>query len=235
MNDWALLSNLLHCFDEHSGYFLTNQFLMEQHALPFKMRFKTATVDALTNAFLFSSQTLFERNADFRSLCSHDRSVLLRSTMKHTSGLGAVFLLNNARLCSYPVFCQTAEAIYGSMAFRNGVRAARALDPDHTFVKLALASLIFSRLGYGDNINQPPMILKDTKAVVRIQDAYIDLAWRYLLYKYDLRRAVSCFSNLIRSLLCLNAAITSAIEVDTYNETIDSLLKQTEEILVITD
>ena len=235
MNDWTLLSNILHCFDEYSSCSLSSQYLIEQRSLPLKMRFKMTSVITLVNSFLLSSQALFEKNGNFRSLNFHDRSILLRGTMKHVSGLGAAFLLNHVKLFREPAFCQAAETTYGMEAFRYGVRASHLLDYDNTFVKLMLAALMFSTYEYTDYNNQPAMFLGDMKSVLGIQDTYVELTWRYLLYKYDLRRAVSCFSNLIRSLLLLNTAIISAVKVDTYNDTMNRLLKQTEEILVLTD
>ncbi|CAF3960500.1 unnamed protein product, partial [Rotaria sordida] len=40
MDQWNLLSNLVNCFDENSGYAFVERFIVEQNRLPLKLRFK---------------------------------------------------------------------------------------------------------------------------------------------------------------------------------------------------
>ncbi|CAF5054902.1 unnamed protein product [Rotaria sp. Silwood1] len=44
LDQWNLLSNLVHCFDENSGYTLVESFIEEQNRLPLKLRFKYSLV-----------------------------------------------------------------------------------------------------------------------------------------------------------------------------------------------
>jgi len=192
-NEWNLLSNLTHCYDEYSGFSLVQHFLREQNALPPKMRFKLAPVGDFYASFLGGAQLLYENNADFISLCSHDRSILLRNTMKYVAGIGSCLISRCTRLLDNVTFYKSAEAIFGSSALSNSIRTIDQLDSDGTLVKLMLALLAFSTFDYIYYTNIAPDNLLNMKEVLRIQNMYTELAWRYLLYKYDHKRAVMCF------------------------------------------
>ncbi len=214
---------------------MASRYLSKQNDLVPKMRFKLASINDLFGSLLGGAQLLFEKNADFLSLCAHDRSLLLQNTMKQTAGLGVCFTLLNSRLFNDPLFYTNCEIIYGEASLLHAVRAISLLDYDIVFVKLILAILIFSTFDYTYYTTNNSTHLTDVKTVLRIQDRYVELTWRYLLYRYDHHRAVICFSNLTRSLFLLNYSIVAVVEVQQYNTMIDSLVKQTEEILRIPD
>jgi hypothetical protein len=199
------------------------------------MRFKLAAVNEFYTSFLSGGQLLYEKNADVISLCSHDRSILLRNTIKYVAGLGTCLISRYTRLLDNTALYKSSEAIYGSATLANTIRVIDQLDFDSTFIKLVLALLVFSTFHYIYYTNMAPDNLINIKAVLVIQDMYTELAWRYLLYKYDHERAVICFSNLLKCLFLLNDAIVEAVECKQYRDMIDSLVEQTEETLKLTE
>jgi len=56
------------------------------------MRFKLAAMGEFSTSILCTGQLLYEKNADFISLCSHDRSILLQNTIKYITGLGSCLI-----------------------------------------------------------------------------------------------------------------------------------------------
>jgi hypothetical protein len=113
----------------------------------------------------------------------------------------------------------------------NAKHTGDQLDSDIIFVKLVLTIIVFSTFDYICYTDVPPVTFKDIKGVLRIQNMYVELTWRYLLYKYDHDRAVMCFSNLIRCLFTLNNAIVAAAEIQQYKDLISSLATKTREVL----
>jgi len=182
-----------------------------------------------------ASQFLYEKNADFISLCSHDRSILLHNTMKYVAGLGTCFITHHTQILDDAAFYKSAETIYGSTALANSNRTIDLLDSDGTVVKLILAMLTFSTFDYTYYTNIAPVNLVNIKAVLHIQNMYSNLTWRYLIYKYDHERAVICFSNLIRCLFYLNDAVVESVDHKQYIDMMDSTVKQTEETLTLTE
>ncbi len=76
--------------------------MQEQNELPPKMRFRLAPITELFTSIASAGQLLYEKNADFVSLCSHDRSLLLRNTFRYVASLGGCFIMRHTRLLDEP-------------------------------------------------------------------------------------------------------------------------------------
>jgi hypothetical protein len=137
---------------------------------------------------------------------------LLNNTIKHLGTINTCFIAYYAQLLNNSAFHRSAEILYGSTAIADSDHAIHQIDSDSTFVKLALTSIAFSTFGYTHYINIAPVNLMNVKAILHIQDIYIELAWRYLIYKYGDERAVLSFSNFIRCIFCLNSAVVKQTE-----------------------
>ncbi|CAF1008314.1 unnamed protein product [Rotaria sordida] len=210
LNQWNLIANLVHCFDQHSGYVFVEHFLEEQNRLPVKLRFKYPSVCNFFTSMKRKIQFIFERNVDFLSLSHYDRTILLRTTVEYTSNVASMFILCQYKLCDYPLFYKSTEMIFKSSAAKFTRRIIDQLDPDNTFIKLILSILAFSTTNYTVYKKNMPINLTNIKAILPIQDMYTDLTWRYLLYRYGHYQAVIRFSNLLS---CLFSGIEAIVEV----------------------
>jgi hypothetical protein len=228
-----LLSNLVHCFDEYSGYSSIEHFIRDQNALPVKLRFRHPSVSDYFASIMTKVQLVFEKNRDFLSLSSHDHAILLRSTVEYTTSVGGMFTLRQHQLFEYPAFYHSAEMIFRPTAAAFTRRVIDQLDPDDTFIKLILAALAFSTSNYTVYTISNLDNLTNLKAILNVQDMYTELTWRYLLYKYGHHQAVIRFSDLIRCLFLAKYAIAEAHESKQFTEIIDSVIEQTEEKLSI--
>ncbi|CAF3150428.1 unnamed protein product, partial [Rotaria sp. Silwood2] len=112
-------------------------------------------------------------------------------------------------------------------------RVIDQLDPDNTFIKLVFAILTFSTINYTIYRKNVHNNLTNIKVTLPIQDMYTDLTWRYLLYKYGHHQAVIRFSNLLRCLFAVIAAVVEAHESEKFTEMIDSVIEQTEQTLCL--
>ncbi|CAF1092657.1 unnamed protein product [Rotaria sp. Silwood1] len=231
MDQWNLLSNLVHRFDENSGYAFVERFLEEQNRLPLKLRFKHSSVQHFFISLLSKVQLVFEKNRDCLLLSQHDRTILLESTVEYTATIGGMFLLCQARLLDDLSFVKSAEMIFQPSAIVCIKRVIDRFDSDVTFIKLILAILAFSTISYTVYRKNTQSNLTNIKAILSIQDMYTDLAWRYLLYKYGHHQAVIRFSNLLRCLFSVSEVIVEAHEAQQFTDIIDYVVEQTEEAL----
>jgi hypothetical protein len=199
------------------------------------MRFKLESVNEFVASITVAGQLLYEKNVDFISLRSHDRSVLLHNSMKYVAGLGACFITRHTRLLDDPVLYKSMEVLYGSGTLVAAQRAIDQLDFDSTFVKLVLALLSFSTFHYVYYTSNTPGNLENIKIVSRIHDMYAEIIWRYLVYKYDYERAVICLCNFIRCLFSLNESVIDAVEGKQYTDMINLIIKRTKEALTLID
>ena len=71
-----------------------------------KMRFKIHVVQDFLNDILSSVPRLFEKNLDYLSLSSIDRSRLLHKVIKQIAGLTLCFITHLSKLIDQPSFYQ---------------------------------------------------------------------------------------------------------------------------------
>ena len=180
---------------------------------------------------LSNVQLVFEKNRDYLTLSTNDRTTLLRHTVDYTTGIGAAIILREAQLFDRPSFFESAELIFRPATVTVFKRLIDQLDPDVTLMKIICAIVAFVLSNYTTYSSNFFGELTDRKAIVRIQDMYTDLMWRYLLYKYNHHDAVLCFSNLIRCLFLVNESVVEAHEVRQYTDMMDAVVETTEQNL----
>ncbi|CAF1553094.1 unnamed protein product [Rotaria sordida] len=231
MDQWNLLSNLVNCFDENSGYAFVERFIDEQNRLPLKLRFKYSSVNHFFILMMSKVQRVFERNRDFLLLSPHDRTILLESTAEYTATIGGMFLLHQAKLLNDLTFFKSAEIIFPPSVMFFAQRVIDQFDSDDTFIKLVLTILAFSTINYTVYRKNIPINLTNITTILPIQDMYTDLTWRYLLYKYGHHEAVIRFSNLLRCLFSVSETIVEAHKTQQFIDIIDYVVEQTEQTL----
>lgn len=228
LEQWNLLSNLLHSYDEYSQLNQIDAMIREQNKLPLKMRFKTSIFNDFLEQIFDGIRRLFEINVFFHSLTSIDRHRLFHKVIRQLVAFTCCFIVEKSNLIDHPAFYQTIETLFGSILLTNIRRVNQRVDQDIIFIKLVLALLMFSTFDTFDSI-----VLDDSSAVFRIQNRYADLTWRYLICKYDQRTAVRCFSQLIQSLFILHRSMIDIVENCDQLELVDVLIQRTEDSLTM--
>lgn len=221
-----LLSNLIHCFDEHGGCLFVERFIKDQNSLPTQSHFEYLSVKDFFTSIKLKIVHVLEKNRDFHLLSLNDRNILLRTTVKHCSSLGGMFTLRQHKLFDYPSFYKSAEIIFRPESAALTQRVINQFDSDYTFIKLILAIISFSTINYTFYTDNNQVNLMNIKAILFIQDMYIELAWRYLLYRYNEHEAIRYFLNIIRCILLVNDAIVAAHRSEQFSQMIDTLLEQ---------
>ncbi|CAF1256092.1 unnamed protein product [Rotaria sp. Silwood1] len=235
MDQWNLLSNLSHCYDEYSGLSIGEHFMRQQISLPIKMRFKSTPVIEFIKILLNETQRLYKNNRDFLSLSTDDRSILLHTTIKHIGSLSSNFIYHKIQLFSYPSYYDAVGIVATPPAIAATKRIADRLDFDIIVMKLLLSILCFSTNQYTVYSNSRSVNLSNIKQILHIQSRYTELLWQYLVYKYNFQGAVKCFSNLIRCLFAVNDTIVKTEEVQWLTDKFDLLVQKTEQTLTIND
>lgn len=216
----------MNCYDERNGFSLTERFISEQNILPFKLRFKSRPVTEFLSTLFSQVELLFEKNHDFLSLYSHDRSILLHRQLKYVAIISSSFIAQQTHLYEYPAFYKTIETIFETSLINENKFTLFSFDIP--FLKLALAIISFSIFDY--TINEP---LTNIKTIIQIQHTYTELAWRYLVYTYDDKQAVIYFSNLIRCILTVNDTVILIRDNKNFIDMINFLVQRTEQVLTI--
>ncbi|CAF1064030.1 unnamed protein product [Rotaria sp. Silwood1] len=234
-DQWSVISNLSHCYDEYGGLSRGERFMREQELLPPTMRYESPAVIDLIQMILHDGQSLYKTNQDFLSLSVDDRCILLDNTFEHTASLSSNFILYKIRLMDIPIYYNILESITNPDNLPAARRIAKRLNFDVIIMKLFLSILCFSTIGYTIYLNSPPINLSNIKEILRIQDKYTELTWRYLVYKYNYEWAIKCFSDLIRCFFAVNEAVVKTHEIQWFTNTIHSIVEDTELSLIVDD
>ncbi len=226
INQWNLISNLIHCYEEHNSLVYVEQFINEQTSLPIKLRYKASSFNALSELILSGIERFFKMNNDFVSLCSDDRSILLRCAMENAGSFGSILVLRESQLFNHSDIVKSIETIYGSIVLNHTKRLLDQVDRDITFVKLGISMFVFSTMNCANYTNIGLKNFQNIKDILRIQDIYAEVTWKYLLYKYDHRQSVKCFINFIRCLLIVNKAIIEVHQAEHYKRMVENLIEK---------
>ncbi|CAF1342110.1 unnamed protein product [Adineta ricciae] len=233
VEQWKLLSDLSYCYDEHSQISICERYVSLQSTLPLKLRFKSASMIELFQTLMNGCQLLYTNNRDLCSLSFNDRSVLLRNTFRHVECISTNFILNRIELTNCPAYYNTLETIIHPNVIPIAKLIANRCGFDTIVMKLFLAILSFSTINLTVyDTNTSAKNLSDIKQVLHIQDAYIELTWRYLIYKYDARRSILCFSDLIRCFFAVNNSVMKTSDIQWLTDAINYVVNQTEETIL---
>ncbi|CAF0904331.1 unnamed protein product [Adineta ricciae] len=225
---WILLSNLTRNFDEHSGHSDIQRFVREQNLLPVKFRYRYSAVSDFFLLTMTNIQNVFEKNRDYLSLPHNDRLTLTQTTAKFTTSIGGMFLVSQRHLYNHSSFYRSAECVFRPESVATTKRIIDQFDPDCTFMKLILATIAFTTTNYTIYSESAPKLI-NVKAILPTQNMYIEIVWRYLLYRYNHKEAVVRLMNVVQCMLLVNNAIVEAHDSRQFIEIVDIVVEQTQQ------
>lgn len=205
-----------------------NEYLSKRNNLPLKSRFKSQTIRELTLLLMSQNQLIFQRNVHFLSLCSSDRTLLVHRVTKYISLITFSLIIHITHLIDDLSFYKTLETLFQSTSMFSTNPIFTRLDQfDVLFLKLSLTIICFSTFDYVIYENQSANHLLHLQHVTEIQNLYIDLAWRYLVYEYNEQQARRYFFNLVQYLFTVNATIVSMYDGESFQEMMQLIIQRT--------
>ena len=231
-NQWNLLSNLVHSYDEHTTLPILKNFVRVLDSKPAKLRFKITVNEVVEVCAVLCLETepFIRSNQDFSELPANDRSVVLYGAAENVSCLGASFLLRQSGLIVDSAFCQGLENTFGPTPFSLLMTMISLLDQDPDLVKLTLSLLAFTTSSctiFDENV--PYLRVQDYRALLRIQNIYAEAIWKYLIYRYTFSQAVMRFTNLVHCLTITLTQKTHLQSVKYHRDVIGSLIERIEQ------
>ncbi|CAF1638952.1 unnamed protein product [Adineta ricciae] len=234
IEQWNSISNLIHCYDQYGPFLMSQQYVSEQTQLPTKIRYKTSSINKFYALVYMKIQQIFEKNDDYQSLCSQDRASLTHRAVKHASGYATAVVIKQLKLYDDPLFFKISEFLFNSHVMTSARSLNSYVDEDLTFNKLVVAALFFSTTYVTIFDSSPIDNFIDIRRIISIQDQYIELAWKYMVYKHDYRHSVLRFIQLLRSISYCQRTLLEADHTRGYESIVGSLLHQTEKTFVST-
>ena len=233
-DEWTLLSNLIHIYQE-TKLLATGQQLM---ALGNSMESTPLIYEQRVLHFLASvyqtSGDYLHANGDLRQLSSNDRSIILRSAADNVTCVGAIFAIHQCRLFDLDIFTKSMNTTYGERTVELYRWAAQFIDTDPVLIKLALSLFAVSGCTSFYSPSSPSSTMfTDTRAILRIQNKYAEVTWKYLLYRHGHCQAVKTFLNVTRWFLAISGCMFHIQTLVKHNNDLNSLVENTEWILLM--
>ncbi|CAF1105592.1 unnamed protein product [Adineta steineri] len=116
------------------------------------------------------------------------------------------FRILTLRILRIPKYLNAFITIYGSDTMLSLRHTVEQLDPDSTLIKIILIILAFSSNCLIVNINKTmerDSLLDGTFRLLGSQNVYVELLWKYLIFKYGYGDSVLRFTRLIQIFLCV--------------------------------
>jgi hypothetical protein len=173
-------------------------------------------------------------NDDLCKLSSDDRCVILHSAADYLSCMGLQFILHHFHLFNLNTFSNAIEAIYGRRPIELHLSAMRFIDPEIVLIKLAISLCALSEITY---IYSPNISRHSTNPIniLKIQNKYAEVTWKYLLYRYGHYQAVKRFLNIINWLEVITLFVSHAQSLTTHVNNLNSFVEKLELTLILDD
>ena len=225
-NELALLSNLIYNYDEQKLLSIAQEFLNQSDNV-------TLANEFFRNLYATSGEYI-RSNDDLRTLSPDDRSVFLCNLADNITCLGMALASSWKSLCQSRSFIDIGIQLYGENSVSMIQRILKFIDPDIIIGKLTLSLFAFSN---HLTIFNSSMNIKsfNTLAILRIQNIYVELTWKYLVYKYGYIQSIQRFNNLIQCLLAATMTVSDAQTIAKHTNDLRTLIEQIELTLVLDD
>jgi hypothetical protein len=177
--------------------------LGEGSSLPIKLRAKPSLALDYINKYRSGIQTVIKRSRLFHSLKIDSRRALIQHNIYLTSCLNAVFISVEVDLWSNMDFGMSYNQLFGSDYFTKFAGEPKRMDPNGTLFKIVIFIIVFSS-NYSIvtfDKRQNIRYMSNSIDLIHIQDIFITLLWKYLIYLYEYTEAIIRYCSLVKTVL----------------------------------
>ncbi|CAF1020650.1 unnamed protein product [Rotaria sp. Silwood1] len=232
IDEWNLLSNIIHAYDEVNIIPQMKYHLEQQSSLPPKLRLNPSKSILIFKIFLSTFLPFIEHSSYFHDLSIHIRQILIQNNSEIAGTLNSIFVIREIKALDNMAFITSCTSIYGDEVIKHSVQLAARLETNGILVKIMILILAFSTNCSIINsyYSGSTMNLSSALSVLNIQSMLVTMFWKYLIYHYGFSGAVRCFNHLIKSVLDI---LYSANEMRNaqHEKMIDTLVEETKRSL----
>ncbi len=204
--EWNLLSNVIHAFDRFS--LVPSMIRMIEYFASVEPKIEVNVSDAfnLFASFYTSVKSFITSTADFRVLTIAEQRSLFQRNLHGLFNFCGTFMLRDSGMFDNRRNESIIVPLYGQEIVRQAKQINTRLDFDSTLVKIIHIIFAFSTNCY--TVNYDPYMNKDAllRGTFRLfgsQNLYIEILWKYMLYRYGYEETVYRFLALVKQMLDL--------------------------------
>jgi len=229
LDEWNLLTNIINTYDEQNFFLQTKDFLQNQFSLPPKIRSKSSNTLNHIGSLFSTIHTFIERCPLFYSLPLHFRKQLIKRNLSVVGSFNGFFMAKEMNIFENEIYSKYIDNIYGNGYSNSVIHASQRLQENGTLIKIMLMILIFSsncaivRINPTENIQ----IILNSNILIHIQNIFVTLLWKYLIYQYGFNEAILKFLSLVKSILDLIQRMNEGLKIQKHWSMVENIIEQT--------
>jgi hypothetical protein len=174
-----------------------------------------------------------KRSSHFQSLSRDARRIVIKHNSLWISTFNGLLIAREVNYLSDPNFVMSFSRMGGSNSLEKIIRIIGGVYHTETILKIMIFIVAF--LSNGSIVTHKSLYDIETRPVeidlICIQDIYVTVLWKYLIYRYGFVEAVHHYSSLIKIILDLFRIHEEMNRIEVYEKIIDTTVKQIEELL----
>lgn len=202
--NWILLSNILHAYDSFCPVSEVRPIIQFLTKNPIGSQYMFQESQNILSLMCQAFQLSVSATADFRIMTTDEQRALLERNMRGIWALHSMVICSQCNLFDLETSRSIMVPLYGTEKVEYVKFISARLDPDMTLVKLLLMTLSFSSNCFTvdlDQVKGRDCLLAGTYRLFGSQNAYIEVMWKYMLYRYGYFESAKRFAALIKLML----------------------------------
>ena len=152
-------------------------------------------------------QPFIERSPWFFNLPHETRRTIIQNNLSGLGSFNAVIATIEANLFDEDMYMNNCKEIYGKDYVDENFRIVSKFESNRTLFKIFLMILTFSTncsiISYEQAFQWIPLSNFHSYHLNQIQNTFVTMLWKYLVYQYGHAGAVRCFVRVVKNYLDL--------------------------------
>lgn len=227
-NQWTLLTNLIHSYEEKNALQSCSNMSNQQTIVT------KSVADEIIQLFYKTAGDSLQRNQDITRLSMNDRSILLHRASTNLTCLGAFFIYHYSELIGCNSYWIYVNNTYGQLIKELNQRATQYTNCDYVLCKLSLCLFIFctySTVSYS-NVS---FEYENPRDLFNIENKYVEIIWQYLLFNYGLKQSIQKYLEIIQWFLAATELLSCVYDIPEHVNDIGRLVEDIELNMILDD
>ena len=192
--------------------------LNRKSSLPIKLRLKSQDTVTFIDQMFENFVLLLLHSLDLRCLSPHAYRALLSHNAFAIGNINASFIVHETNALQNPAYKYSCNILFGDELVKAYIRDNERFLPNGNIYKLFIFVLIFSSncsvVIYPND--EHIQTISSSMELIQIQNIYVTMLWKYLIYIYGHDGAVMCFTRIIKNVLDALARMEHVLTNITY-------------------
>ena len=227
----------MHAYDRFSMTSKLHSILKNLSSSLGEIRFDVVDVLETVRSIFRSMQSFVSSTPDFQVLGVKEQQSLLQRNLHGISGLSSLVFYRDTDFFDNAKCYQSYRTVYESTTLNSIMHCMSQLDLDSTPLKLVLLIFAFSSNCHVVDMHKNARydtFLLGTFRLFGSQNVYVELLWKYMIYRYGHYETVIRFSRLVKhGLDSIQLAASIYMSNDIHHKLTDEITQMAKEALII--